>query len=178
MTRRYILKNTAININELFDNDLDLTQRGLRKHLELAMREGDQERASDIYSVMRANATKKGDIVTRITEDYFSERGKMPDWSDLDRLGTWILRFMENIDGEELILTDRQMRRRQNDKEVLFYSPESREFNLEADGNKVVKKAPGMDSDESHKVRVRLPNDNADLRQFNGPLKKYYVELG
>jgi hypothetical protein len=174
--RRYILKNTAININELFDNELDLTQKGLRKHLALAMREGDEERAADIYNAMRANATKKSNIVTKITEDYFGERGKMPDFKALDRLGTWILRFMENIDGEELILTDRQMRRRQNDKEMLFYSPESREYHLEADGNRVVKNAPGMDSDESHKVRVRLPHDNADLRQFNGPLKKYFLE--
>lgn len=171
------MKNTAININELFDNELDLMQRGLRKHLALAMREGDGERAADIYKAMRVNAMKKGDIVTKLTEDYFSERGEMPECRDLDRLSTWIIRFMENIDGEALILTDRQMRRRQNDKEVLFYSPESREFNLEADGNKLVKKAPGMDSVESHKVRVRLLHDNADLRQFNGPLKKYYIEL-
>jgi hypothetical protein len=177
MTRRYTLKNTVININELFDNDIDLIQRGLRKHLALAMRDGDEKRAVDIYNAMRVNASKKSDVVTKLTEKYFSERGEMPDFKDLDRLGTWILRFMENIDGEELILTDRQIRRRQNDKEVLFYSPESREFNLEADGNKVVKKAPGMDSDESHKVRVILPNDKADLRQFNGPLKKYYVGL-
>jgi hypothetical protein len=171
------LKNTAININELFDNDLDITQRGLRKHLELAMREGDKERAADIYNAMRANATKKSDVVTKITEAYFSERGKMPDWGDLGRLSTWILRFMENIDGEELVLTDRQMRTRNREKEMSFYSPESREFHLEVDGNRLVKKAPGMDSDESHKVQVRLPHDNADLRQFNGPLKKYYLEI-
>jgi hypothetical protein len=169
------LKNTAININELFDNDIDIIQRGLRKHLALAMREGDKKRAADIYNAMKVNASKKSDVVTELTEKYFSERGEMPDFKDLDRLGTWILRFMENIDGEELVLTDRQMRTRNREKEMSFYSPESREFHLEADGNKVVKSAPGMDSDESHKVRVRLPHDNADLRQFNGPLTKYYL---
>jgi hypothetical protein len=171
------LKNTAININELFDNELDTTQRGLRKHLELALREGDTDRAADIYNAMRSNAAKKGDIVTKITEDYFSKRGEMPECKDLDRLSTWIIRFMENIDGEALILTDRQMRTRNREKEMSFYSPERREFHLEADGNKVVKKAPGMDSSESHKVRVRLPHDNADLRQFNGPLTKYFTEF-
>lgn len=171
------MKNTAININELFDNDLDLTQRGLRKHLALAMREGDTDRVSDIYNAMRANAQKKSDIVTKITEEYFSERGEMPEGSALDRLSTWIIRFMENIDGEDLVLTDRQMRTRNREKEMSFYSPESREFHLEADGNKVVKNAPGMDSNESHKVHVRLPHDNVDLRQFNGPLKKYFIDF-
>jgi hypothetical protein len=170
------MKNTAININELFDSELDLTQRGLRKHLALAMREGDKERASDIYSAMRANAMKKGDIVTKITEDYFSERGKMPECKDLDRLSTWIIRFMENIDGDDLVLTDRQMRTRNREKEMSFYSPESRQFHLEAEGNKLVKNAPGMDSDESHKVRVRLPHDNADHREFNGPVKKSFIK--
>jgi hypothetical protein len=171
------LKNTAININELFDNELDLMQRGLRKHLALAMREGDTDRAEDIYKAMRANAMKKGDIVAKITEEYFSERGEMPEGRELDRLSTWIIRFMENIDGEDLILTDRQMRTRNREKEMSFYSPESRQFHLEADGNKLVKNAPGMDSVESHKVRVRLQHDNADLRQFNGPLTKYFIEF-
>lgn len=172
------MKNTAINTNELFDNEIDSVQKSLRKQFKAAMREGDTEKAADIYRAMQENATKKRDIVANLTENYFSERGEMPDCKELDRLGTWILRFMEGIESVELILTERQMRTRNREKEMSFYSPESREFHLEVDGNRVVKGAPGMDSDESHKVKVKLPHDNADLRQFNGPLIKYYVDFG
>lgn len=113
-------------------------------------------------------------IVEAITEQYFLQTNKMPDYLLLEKLSTFILRGQENVNEEYPFLTDRQLRRRHNDKEVVFHSPEERKYHLENDGNKVVKATPSMDSLESHKVSVRLPSDNEDLRRYNGPLRKYF----
>jgi hypothetical protein len=107
----------------------------------------------------------------KITEDHFEQFGKMPDSIQLERLATWILAPEMPAD----VFSDRQMRRRVNDKEVLFYAPQRNNYDMEIDGNRYVKPKPGMDSEESHRERVRLPSDRADKRQYNGPLEKYLL---
>lgn len=107
-----------------------------------------------------------------LTEEHFEQFGKMPDSAQLERLATWILAPEMPSD----VFSDRQMRRRVNDKEVLFYAPQRNNYDMEIDGNRYVKPKPGMDSEESHKDYVRLPSDRADKRQFNGPLEKYLLD--
>ncbi|WP_427050394.1 hypothetical protein [Paenibacillus sp. TC-CSREp1] len=110
----------------------------------------------------------------KLTEYHFEQFGKMPDSAQLERLATWILAPEMPAD----VFSDRQMRRRVNDKEVLFYAPQRNNYDMEIDGNRYVKPKPGMDSEESHKERVRLPSDRADKRQYNGPLGKYLLDGG
>ncbi|WP_340028980.1 hypothetical protein MHB71_05025 [Paenibacillus sp. FSL H7-0940] len=110
----------------------------------------------------------------KLTEEHFEQFGKMPDSTQLERLATWILAPEMPAD----VFSDRQMRRRVNDKEVLFYAPQRNNYDMEIEGNRYVKPKPGMDSEESHKDYVRLPSDRADKRQFNGPLEKYLLEGG
>lgn len=92
--------------------------------------------------------------------------------SVLERLATWILAPEMPAD----VFSDRQMRRRVNDKEVLFHEPQRNNYEMELDGNRCVKSKPNMDSSDSHKVTVKLPSDRVDRRTFNGPLEKYRVE--
>lgn len=110
----------------------------------------------------------------KLTEDHFGQFGKMPDSAQLERLATWILA----PELPEDVFSDRQMRRRVNDKEVLFYAPQRNNYDMEIDGNRYVKPKPGMDSEESHKAYVRLPSDRADKRQYNGPLEKHLLDEG
>jgi hypothetical protein len=124
-----------------------------------------------VQADIRELFVEKNRLVDALTNGYVEHSGEIPESIQLDRLATWILKGAEQY-GD--ILTDRQLRRRQNDIEFLFFSPEARSFRLEKDGNKRVKIAPSMDSDESHKVRVKLPHDNMDKREFNGPLRKYF----
>lgn len=105
-------------------------------------------------------------------ENLLAGKEGKPATSVLERLATWIL-APEMPDG---VFSDRQMRRRVNDKEVLFHDPQSNNYAMELDGNMYNRPRPGMDSDESHKVRVILPSDNSDMRKFNGRLEKYLLE--
>lgn len=118
----------------------------------------------------------KKQVVESLTEQYFAYTLKMPEIQQLEKLSTFILRGQEDANPEYPFLSDRQLRRRHNDKEVVFYSPESRDNHMEVDGNSIKQAAPSMDSNESHKVKVRLQHDGGNMREFNGPLRKYFDE--
>lgn len=105
-------------------------------------------------------------------DELLKNEERKPEPSVLERLATWIL-APEMPDD---VFSDRQMRRRVNDKEVLFHDPQSNNYDMELDGNRYNKPRPGMDADESHKMRVSLPSDKIDKRKFNGPLEKYLLK--
>nr|WP_154895266.1 hypothetical protein [Paenibacillus xylanexedens] len=132
---------------------------------------------SNLYSLPQTaylDSKERSMWVAKVTEEHFEQLGKMPDSNQLERLATWILAPEMPAD----VFSDRQMRRRVNDKEVLFYAPQRNNYDMEIDGNRYVKPKPGMDSEESHKDYVKLPSDRADKRQYNGPLEKYLLDGG
>lgn len=175
------MKNT--DIDALFDNDkwYEWSAKELRKLLKVE--QFDRLFFTQLDLLLRCveiidpliikTSAERCDYVKTVTERYFATKGEMPDSHILERLATWILAVDD--DENSGILSERQMRTRNKEKEVSFHTPEHNAYAMALDGNRYVKPRPGMDSDESHKVRVRTPSDKVDKRMYNGPLEKYLL---
>ena len=105
--------------------------------------------------------------VDELIESYIASTGERPDSRQLDRLATWLLKGIEG-DG---ILTYNQLKKRR-EREIPYEYIEYRDN----DGNRRIAPKP-TDSDGGYqyqqRIFVRLPHDNADLREFNGHVRKY-----
>ncbi len=181
------------HINRLYGGELDAELKGKKeerkqavKNYELCRKTGDDYAASafmdeivDLDDVIEEIIAEKNAVVERLTEAYFAVSGEMPGWRELDRLSTWIQRYVEWDDDEAYVLTDRQLRTRSKEQEALFYHVEDNEWGIEQDGNRVIQPKPRMDSENvnEHKTWVEIPYDyERDKRKYNGKVEKYYVD--
>lgn len=163
-------------VSDLYGNDVDKAVKEAVKLRNQALRDGDEATAAIKQAEINSLVDDKNNTVSTLTEAYFAHAGEMPDYRQLDRLSTWILRWIEHDDPECYVLTDRQMATRNREREALFYNVESYDFSMERDGNRIVQPKPHMDAHNpsAHRVKVRLGSDELmDKRMYNGPLKKY-----
>lgn len=111
--------------------------------------------------------------VKDIAEQCYANTGVNLEPPVLERLATWILAV--DKDSDNYVLTDRQMRTRNREKEFPFHTPKRNNYAMELDGNRYVKPRPSMDSDEEQRVWVKMPSDTVDKRTYNGPLEKFLL---
>lgn len=184
MTRGYFVNHT--DIDTLFENDkwYEWTAKELRKLIKATRfdyiffsRLSILVRYYDILDPLIIKTSKERCIAAKsMTEVHYADEGKMPQPQILDRLASWILSIDQADDTD--ILTDRQMRTRNKEMEVSFHTPESNIYAMERDGNRYVKPRPNMDSEESQKVKVKMPSDEVDMRVYNSRLDKYSTQMG
>ncbi len=176
------------HINGLYGGQLDIRlkqAKELRKAAYKMAQAGSMDPTEEIEEeptyyddIIAEIIAEKNAAVERLTEVYFSVSGEMPGWRELDRLSTWVLRYMEHDDEEYDIETEEQAKHRERDKETLVPEVFNDELAMKKDGNRVIQPKPGLrredeEDETSDREFVRTDYDfTEDKRKYNAPVYK------
>lgn len=155
-------------IKALYGNELDKEIVLLRKEMLQADKEGRDEESQGIYERIREIVSEKGRVVEKMTEDFFDKHGEYPKFFQLDRLSTWILRYMDDRQFE----TEDRVKWRERRKEFPKKEIYPREHTLGIDGNR--RNAPHVASDDPNDYEYILTeyDEARDKRKYNAtPVK-------
>ena len=109
--------------------------------------------------------------VDELIERYIAAIGERPDSRQLDRLATWLLKGAEEL-SEYKILTERQMRTRNREKEFPSFTVDLYEQSADS-GNKYNPPIAEWNGGLWRREYVKLPSDHEDKRKYNGrPVKR------
>ena len=109
--------------------------------------------------------------VDELIERYIAATGERPDSRQLDRLATWLLKGAEEL-SEYKILTERQMRTRNREKEFPSFTIDLHEQSAD-NGNKYNPPIAEWNGGLWRREYVKLPSDHEDKRKYNGrPVKR------
>jgi hypothetical protein len=164
-------------VSDLYGNEVDKAVKEAVKLRNQALRDGNDAAVAVKQAEINGLIDDKNDIVALLTEAYFEHIGEMPDYRQLDRLSTWIIRYVEHDDAEYDVETDVQRDLRGRRREIPRPEIFPRGHTIEQDGNRK-KPTYHIDSDLDDYEAVQTTYDlTEDKRKYNAaPPKTYQIK--